>query len=77
MTKTRGAASTTRRMKAGRGTSPLKLANVDLEKWHVYFMAGISGIVAAHRRIPNPDLVARMAARIADRALVELQTRRQ
>jgi hypothetical protein len=73
MTPTRGAGSTTKHTKAGRTRA--RLNRDELQSWHAYFAAAISGIVAAHRRTPNPELVTRIASRIADRALDECRMR--
>jgi hypothetical protein len=59
--------------------APLRLPAkpmTDLGAWHDYFHAAIAGIVSAHRRAPNPDLVVRIGASIASRALEEYQAKR-
>lgn len=75
MTGRRGGGSTTKRTKAGRPERPERLRNHELDVWHEYFRAAIGGIVSAHRRAPSPELVARIGASIANRALEEYRAR--
>jgi hypothetical protein len=73
----RGGGSTIKRMKAGLiALLPAKLEGDDLEIWRAYFTAAIGGVVSAHRRTPNPEAVAKLAGRIADRAIEECRLRR-
>lgn len=67
-----------RTTKAGQASSknPASLDGIDHKTWRECFAAAIAGAVAAHRRAPNPKIVARLAARIADHALEECRKRR-
>ena len=76
MTGRRGDGSTTTCTKAGQKSSqPERLRNHDFDVWHEYFRTAIVGIVSAHRRTLSPELVARIGAIIASRALEEYQSR--
>ena len=45
------------------------------DAWRECFTAAITGILCAHRATPNPGMVAKLAAEIADRALLEAHKR--
>lgn len=70
-----GGASTIRSTKAGQASSPAHLSTGDLRAWRDFLHAAIAGITSAHRRTPNPDMVVRLAAQIADRAMTECDKR--
>jgi hypothetical protein len=75
MTRARGDGSTTRTTKVGKASTP-RLAHDDHKLWCACFTAAIGGIMAAHRRTPNPDLVIRLASRVADRGFQECRRRK-
>lgn len=46
-------------------------ARADLVLWRQCFASAIAGATAAQRRLPNPDLLVRWAAKVASRAVEE------
>lgn len=56
---------------------PELLTKLDHLCWRECFAAAIAGTVSAHRGVPNPDLVVRLAAEIADHALAQCRKRRK
>jgi hypothetical protein len=75
-TRIHGGASTIPSTKGGKGSSKNgALSSVEQRTWRECFIHAIAGITSAHRRSPNPDLVVRMAARIADQAIKECRRR--
>jgi hypothetical protein len=44
-------------------------SNDERRLWREYYRAALTGIVAAHVHTPNPELVAKLAAKIADVAV--------
>jgi hypothetical protein len=69
---------TTKTTKAGPDSllQARKMSRYEHEVWRVCFAAAIAGTLSAHRGVPNPDVVIRIAAVMADRALVECQRRK-
>jgi len=69
---------TTKTMKAGLDSSSQhKMSRYEHETWRACFAAAIAGTLSAHRGIPNPDVVIRLAATMADRAIEECRNRRK
>jgi hypothetical protein len=56
---------------------PRKMSRYEHEIWRTCFAAAIAGTLGAHRGVPNPDVVIRLAATMADRALDECRQRRR
>ena len=70
---------TMKRTKAGQDSSSPrpepKLTKHAHALWRECFAAAIAGTISAHRGVPNPDVVIRLAATMADRALTECRKR--
>lgn len=47
----------------------------EMDTWRECFAAAISGTVCAHRGLPNPEIIIKLASAIADRALDECRKR--
>lgn len=72
MTVTGGDLMMTKSTKAGlESSSHLSMKRREHEMWRACFAAAIAGTLSAHRGMPNPDVVIRLAATMADRALDE------
>jgi hypothetical protein len=67
----------TRVTKVGQDSYPGLLSRTDHQTWRECFAAAIAGTVSAHRSVPNPELVVRIAAKTADLALFECRRRRR
>jgi hypothetical protein len=72
MAKRGGDSRTTTATKAGRGSLSLHSVVGD-SMWCACFLAAIAGVSAAQRAAPNPDLIVRFAAQIAERAVAECE----
>jgi hypothetical protein len=67
---------TIRTTKAGPALSSALRDDRAWKVWGDCYQASIAGLLAAHRSTPKPRLVVKMAARIADLAVVESMKRR-
>jgi hypothetical protein len=59
------------------GGSPLTFLDGDREAWTTCFGAAVTGLLAAQRNIPRPDLVVKWCAAFADIGVREFRRRRQ
>ena len=53
----------------------LSVPAADQALWLECLMAGVTGVLMAQRRLPNPRMTARVAARIADCVVHEARSR--
>lgn len=72
-------ASTIRRTRGGRSVLTLTAAldGDEYVAWLVCYRAVLSGAIAAQRRLPEPKMMARWAATMADAAYAEAAQRRR